>query len=244
MLFPVRLSRSVKTVYLTIDDAPSERMAARVVLLSKLRIPAVFFCTGARLSARPQPAIEAILRGFVIGNHSWDHPHFSQLTLAQAEAEISSTDELIDRLYAEAGREREHRWFRFPFGDQGDDFAGQDAPPALRVHKLELQSCLRALGYSTPPFADITHPWFWPRGADADWYWTFESMDWAVSQNELSVKDALARLDVHDPAQRLALGESSSADIVVLHDHSHSARAFESLIEALASRPLRFALPD
>jgi peptidoglycan/xylan/chitin deacetylase (PgdA/CDA1 family) len=234
----------VKAVYLTIDDSPSELMAARVALLSELRIPAVFFCTGDRLSARPQPAIEAILRGFVIGNHSWDHPHFSQLTLAQAEAEISSTDELIDRLYAEAGREREHRWFRFPFGDQGDDFAGQDAPPALRVHKLKLQSCLRALGYSTPPFPDITHPWFWPRGADADWYWTFESMDWAVSQNELSVTDALARLDIHDPAQRLALGNSSSADIVVLHDHSHSARAFESLIEALASRPLQFTLPD
>jgi hypothetical protein len=30
-------------------------------------------------------------------------------------------------------------------------------------------------------------------------------MDWAVSQNELPVKDALARLDVHDPEKRLAL---------------------------------------
>lgn len=234
----------MKTVYLTIDDAPSEWMAARVALLSELRIPAVFFCTGDRLSVRSEPAIEAIRRGSVIGNHSWDHPHFSQLTLEQAEAEISTTDELIDRLYAEAGREREHRWFRFPFGDQGDDFAGQDAPPALRVHKLELQSRLRALGYSTPPFPDVIHPWFWPRGADADWYWTFDSMDWAVSQNELSVKDALARLDVHDPAQRLALGENSSADIVLLHDHSHSARAFESFHrntrkQAAAVRPAR-----
>jgi peptidoglycan-N-acetylglucosamine deacetylase len=233
----------VKTVYLTIDDAPSGRMAARAALLSKLQIPAVFFCNGDHLAAHPMAAIEAISHGFVIGNHSWDHPHFSQLTLGEAEAQISSTDKLIDRLYAQAGREREHRWFRFPFGDQGDDFAGDDAPRALRVHKRKLQSCLRNLDYSTPRFSDITHPWFWPRGADADWYWTFDTMDWAVSENELSVKDALTRLDIHDPEQRLALGENSSSDILLLHDHDHPARAFESLIEALVSRPLQFALP-
>ena len=236
--------RALKTVYLTIDDAPSEWMSARVALLSELEIAAVFFCTGSQLSRCPQPAIEAIARGFAIGNHSWDHPHFSELTVAQARAQIASTDELIDRLYADAGRDRGQPWFRFPFGDQGDGFAGDDAPPARRFHTLELQECLRALGYGTPTFADVTHPWFWPRGADADWYWTFDTMDWAISQNELSVDDALARLDVDDPAQRLALGDSSSADVVLLHDHSHSARAFERLIEALASRPLRFALPD
>jgi peptidoglycan/xylan/chitin deacetylase (PgdA/CDA1 family) len=106
--------RSVKTVYLTIDDSPSELMAARVALLSELRIPAVFFCTGDRLSARSQPAIEAILRGFVIGNHSWDHPQVSQLTLAQAEAEISSTDELIDRLYSRARRSSGSRAYLSP----------------------------------------------------------------------------------------------------------------------------------
>lgn len=232
----------MKTVYLTIDDSPSTFTAARVALLCTLQIPAVFFCTGSQLSASPQPAIEAIARGFVIGNHGWSHPHFSQLTLQQAEAEIKSTDELIDWLYAKAGRDRDRRWFRFPFGDQGDDFAGDGAPAAVRAHRLELQACLRALGYTTPSFPDIKHPWFWPRGADADWYWTFDTMDWAVSQNELSVPDALARLDVHDPQQRLALGDSSSADIIVLHDHDHSARAFESLIDALASKPLRFAL--
>ncbi len=233
----------MKTVYLTIDDAPSQQTAARVAMLGELQIPAVFFCTGSQLSASPEPALEAIGRGFVIGNHAWSHPHFSQLTLAQAEAEISSTDRLIDRLYAEAGRDRDHRWFRFPFGDQGDDFAGDAAPPAVRAHRVELQALLRALGYGTPPFTDVTHPWFWPRGADADWYWSFDTMDWAISQNELSVQDAVARLHLHDPAQQLALGDSSSSDVIVLHDHDHSAHAFESLIEALASMPLRFALP-
>ncbi|MGA2925690.1 MAG: polysaccharide deacetylase family protein [Solirubrobacteraceae bacterium] len=233
----------MKTVYLTIDDSPSEWMAGRVALLSGLGMPAVFFCTGSQLSASPQAPIEAIRRGFVIGNHAWSHPHFSQLDLTQANAEISSTDRLIDRLYARAGRERNHRWFRFPFGDQGDDFACDAAPPSVKAHKLALQASLRALGYRAPPFADVTHAWFWPRRGDADWYWTFDSMDWAVSQNELSVDEALARLDVDDPSRRLALGDGSSADIVLLHDHNHSARAFERLIEALASRPLRFALP-
>ena len=234
----------MKTVYLTIDDAPSQRMGARVGLLCELQIPAIFFCSGNQLSDSPGPAVEAIERGLVIGNHAWSHPHFSQLTVAQAHAEIASTDELIDRLYRDAGHDRDHRWFRFPFGDQGDDFAGDAASPSLRAHRVELQSLLRALGYSAPAFADVAHPWFWPRGADVDWYWTFDSMDWAVSQNELSVQDALARLALHDPAQRLALGDSSSADIVLLHDHDHSAHAFERLIEALARMPLRFALPE
>src|SRR5262249_4729079 len=51
-----------KTAYLTIDDGPSVDMVAKVDYLAARRIPAVWFCRGDLLAARPEPALHALAR--------------------------------------------------------------------------------------------------------------------------------------------------------------------------------------
>ena len=67
----------MKAAYLTIDDSPSPDMQSKVDYLHREAIPAVFFCRGDFLEERPAAALDAIRKGFIIANHSYSHPHFS-----------------------------------------------------------------------------------------------------------------------------------------------------------------------
>ena len=96
----------MKNAYLTIDDSPSERMGDLIQTLQQLQIPAVFFCIGKNLERYPHFAIQAIQKGFVLGNHSWSHPHFSKISIENAFLEIQRTDDLLDNLYQQAGVQR------------------------------------------------------------------------------------------------------------------------------------------
>jgi len=110
----------LKKVYLTIDDSPGTQFTAKVDLLAKHEIPAVFFCIGQLIEKYPDAVIDSIHKGFIIANHSYTHPAFSKITIQQAEEEIHKTDEIIENIYQTAGVPRPAKWFRFPYGDKGD----------------------------------------------------------------------------------------------------------------------------
>ena len=109
-----------KKIYLTIDDSPSKDFRSNLDYLIEHNIPAVFFCIGERMEAGWEDLKYAISKGYLIGNHSYSHPHFSDLDLESAKQEIQKTDALIERLYQEAGQPDYDRLFRFPYGDKGD----------------------------------------------------------------------------------------------------------------------------
>jgi len=109
----------MKTAYLTIDDAPSKDFRKKIDFLLSKNIPAIIFCQGNDLQNNQEEIIYAIKKGFIIGNHSHDHPYFSQLTLEQAKEQIKKTDVVIDEIYQKAGILRPVKFFRFPFGDKG-----------------------------------------------------------------------------------------------------------------------------
>jgi len=109
-----------KQIYLTIDDSPSNSFRSNLDYLIANSIPAVFFCIGNLMQDYWDDIIYAIQKGYLIGNHSYTHPHFSDITLEDAKREIRRTDKLIDKAYQEAGVEYYDRLFRFPYGDKGD----------------------------------------------------------------------------------------------------------------------------
>jgi len=115
-----------KKIYLTIDDSPSKDFRENLDYLIEHKIPAVFFCIGNRMEAGWEDLKYAINQGYLIGNHSYTHPHFSDLDVERAKEEIQKTDALIDRLYLEAGQPDYDRLFRFPYGDKGDDKYGYE----------------------------------------------------------------------------------------------------------------------
>ncbi|MFB6099960.1 MAG: polysaccharide deacetylase family protein [Candidatus Nanohalobium sp.] len=107
--------------YLTIDDSPSKVMEAKLDFLDRKGIPAMFFCEGAKLEERPELVKEAIRRGFIIGNHSYSHPKFSEISFEKAKKEIKKTEEIIDDIYDKVDTERPGKFFRFPYGDKGGE---------------------------------------------------------------------------------------------------------------------------
>src|SRR5262245_50027868 len=110
---------AAKIAYLTIDDSPTKDFIPKLEYLITKRIPAVWFCEGARLEQYPDSVIIAIKAGYIIGNHSYSHPSFSTISLETAFAEIDRTHRIIEDLYARAGVKRPAKFFRFPYGDKG-----------------------------------------------------------------------------------------------------------------------------
>lgn len=72
----------------------------------------------------------------IIGNHSYSHPQFSELSFEDGIKEIEKCEEILNKLYRDAGVERKYRPFRFPYGDKGG------------VHKDEYQEYFKSHGFS------------------------------------------------------------------------------------------------
>lgn len=239
-----------KLAYLTIDDAPSVVMKEKVDYLSSREIPAVWFCRGDFLEQRPHLAIYAIEQGFVLGNHAYDHPYFSELDLDECFTQISRTDEIIETLYSHAGVKRPTKCFRFPYGDKGGLKDVEGRPSSVGIgweRKQALQTYLRELGYTQPRWETVTYRAYQASGLkdDVDWYWTYDVMDWSIFAKEPhmgidSLEKILDRMDGESPGGYDGLTSNTSAEIVLMHDHAETAAYFEPILQRLLEKGLVF----
>lgn len=238
-----------KAAYLTIDDAPTVDFRAKIDYLAERNIPAIFFCIGRLLEERPADTVYAIHKGFVIGNHTYSHPHCSELTVAECCEEIQRTHEIVEDIYQQAEVPRPGRFFRFPYGDKGglqpNAYAPLSAEGAAR--KTAIQRYLRELGYTQPAFPDVTYPHFRQAGLleDVDWYWTYDCFEWSVhNENPVygitSLEKVLARMDENAPTGGRGLNVAGSAEIILTHDHAESTEIFWPIVERLAEKGMQF----
>ena len=109
----------MNTALLTIDDVSSCITPAIVDDLCARGIKAVMFAVGMNVERLWNEAVYAVQKGMIVGNHSYSHPAFSDLTVEEAIADIEKCEEVLDRLYQAAGVARQYRPFRFPYGDKG-----------------------------------------------------------------------------------------------------------------------------
>ncbi len=253
----------MKKAYLTIDDSPSTNFLKKAAYLKGKNIPALFFCIGNLLEKDPLPVIEAIQMDFVIANHSYSHPHFSSISLAQAKEEILKTDAIIADLYQRAGKPRHQKLFRFPYGDKGDGLYGQvfkrtgirswfSRPNVQR--KDFIQNVLGEAGYTQPTFESIPYQYMRSNGLfeDIDWHWTFDIMEWATfekkpTQNLKDLAALIRRMEQEAPEDaRGTIGsekrwlKTPHPEIILLHDHSETDDLFNPIIDYLDQLPLDF----
>jgi peptidoglycan/xylan/chitin deacetylase (PgdA/CDA1 family) len=177
-------------IWLTIDDGPSTRAEDLLDFLKSKGFGALLFCRGDYLQAKTEWAVRAIKEGYIIGNHSYNHPHFSKLTREQVREQIAKTDAIIDQVYAEAAVRRSLKCFRFPYGDAG----AKD-----EIIKTN-QQLLGEYGYSSPIHS--------PR---RDWGWDVQVMDWGVDTSNVAQKLEFAK-------KQLRLLQSG--DVLDLHDQT------------------------
>ena len=97
---------------LTIDDVSSENTPAIVDYLCEKNIKVIMFMVGQWAENHPDELIYALKHGIIVGNHSYSHPHFSEISFEEAKAEILKNEEVLDRFYEQAGVERKYRPFR------------------------------------------------------------------------------------------------------------------------------------
>ena len=249
----------MKSAYLTIDDAPSRDFAAKMEFLHRHGIPALFFCEGRFIQQSEPVLVAAVELGFLLGNHSFSHPHFSDLSVEECRQEILRTDELIEQVYSRAGLARPAKYFRFPYFDAGGDASGlayeaKWSRQASEWSRFEfdakrkgLQGYLWELGYRQPQFVGINLKYFGDptllTGVDVRCtydqveYWLDEAnAPWGLS-TEAAI---LGRIEEDSPYEGSALNCADTADIILVHDHEKTTNLFYRIVERYLEKGIEF----
>lgn len=111
------VDRSDKRIALTIDAAwDADKTPFILETLAKYNVKATFFLCGVWVKAYPDQVKAIFDAGHTIGNHSLSHPHMTKISQDAVEKEISSLDDLIEKITG-----KRTVLFRAPFGEYNDD---------------------------------------------------------------------------------------------------------------------------
>ncbi|MCK2218561.1 polysaccharide deacetylase family protein [Actinomadura sp. ATCC 31491] len=103
-------------VGLTFDDGPTPgNTPALLAALRTAGLRATMFNVGQNVAANPDLTRQQVAAGMWIGDHTWDHPHMTQLTAEQQDAQISRTQDVLARVTGAAPR-----LFRPPYLETDD----------------------------------------------------------------------------------------------------------------------------
>ena len=237
--------------YVTIDDSPTPHTSALCDFLYNHRIPALLFIRGDMVKTYGDKAlIDAVKKGFILGNHSMTHRPFGDLSYDECIDEIEKTEAIITEIYKKAGVARPRRYFRFPYLDRGNGdrierhFEKSNARDINSHPKVSaLQKYLQQQGY-TQPF-QCNHPVYKNSSIAnaADCLMTFTSFDWMLLDRHKgqwpyrSIDDLKRRIDDDQ-----MLNKNGIQSIIIMHDKPEPEfpYVFESLIDHMVIKGYEF----
>ncbi len=116
-------------IALTFDDGPDATLTPQFLdILDAYAVHATFFVVGSNIAGN-EPIIERmVIEGHSVQNHTWDHPHLTELTANEIERQIERTNVAI----AEAGAP-EPQFGRPPYGAYDARVASAFDAQGLRV---------------------------------------------------------------------------------------------------------------
>ena len=104
---------AIKCLALTFDDGPDPALTPRILdILKQHHAKATFFVMGRHVGGNEALLQRIHQEGHEIGNHSWNHPYFTRISLDQVRSEVLDTQVAITK----AGVPAPHI-FRPPYGD-------------------------------------------------------------------------------------------------------------------------------
>ncbi|MEV2253480.1 polysaccharide deacetylase family protein [Streptomyces sp. NPDC050147] len=110
--------------------------------LARRRTPATFFLTGDFADRHPAVVRKIAAAGHGLGNHSYSHPHFKDLTKAGRQHEVVAADRALRAAASGAGRAMTP-FFRFPYSETSPAHIGE----------------VNALGFADIEFTTDTNGW-------------------------------------------------------------------------------------
>ncbi|ABX40792.1 polysaccharide deacetylase family protein [Lachnoclostridium phytofermentans] len=225
--------------YLTMDDGPSDITRDIIDYLTGRGIKPVFFFTGQNIEKRMEEGVYAIKKGAIIGNHSYSHPNFEQLTLEQCISEVEKTEELINELYKKAGEVRKFKLFRFPYGAR-----------KLNESK-EFQEYLKNQRFCKLDDMHITSEWYDREGLieGVDVLWTYDFTEYRIQNDtSLTYDDLVARIHEKKQGSSDSLLNEGSRHIVLLHDHEETnaviSRYYQKFLDYVMLHGVDFIEPE
>ena len=106
------VERSDNKISFTMDSGSHNRYIMTILdILDQYNVKITFFVTGQFAAANPDLVREMAARGHEIGNHSWSHPNFDNLSKEEAYSELTRTSDLLESLTGQ-----EVKLFRPPYG--------------------------------------------------------------------------------------------------------------------------------
>jgi peptidoglycan/xylan/chitin deacetylase (PgdA/CDA1 family) len=241
LLFAAPPALADKRLAITFDDVPRGRGAFFTPDQRTIRLIAGLHTAGVKQAAfylvpgqighddgiGGEERIEAyVAAGHVIADHSFTHPHLSELSVADYMANVDKAEAFLK------GREGRRPWFRYPFLDEGQ---GDKAKVAA------VRAALKALGLHNG-YATVD---------GSDWYIEAMTAD-AVSAGKKIDMDGLRTLYVTtmvgaaDFADSLALKtwHRQPAQVIVLHETDIAALFIPDLVAALRKDGWRIVTAD
>lgn len=95
-VFVLSASRGSRRIALTFDDVPDPRFTPQVLdALRRKNVKATFFVVGTRAKKHPDLVRRIHKEGHDIGNHSYNHPDFSKLSLYRVREQIGRAEKII-----------------------------------------------------------------------------------------------------------------------------------------------------
>jgi peptidoglycan/xylan/chitin deacetylase (PgdA/CDA1 family) len=210
--------------YLTIDDVTTENTPNIIDYLSDKGITPILFSVGQHIETHWNEAIYALKMGAIIGNHSYSHPHFSELTLSECFNEIEKQEDVLNELYQEAGVERNYKLIRFPYGDKGGN------------NKEDLQNYLKKNHFCRIDDSNINFDWYkkCALDTDIDVFWTFDFREYMLEYNNgYTYESILHRIHDNNPPTGGVLLEKSSHHIILIHDHIETEKVMPNYLKHL-----------
>ncbi|MHC3467945.1 polysaccharide deacetylase family protein [Streptomyces sp. 7R007] len=123
---PAQAATCYGYVGLTYDDGPSGNTSALLNALKQNGLRATMFNEGQYAAAYPAQVRAEVAAGMWVGNHSYTHPHLTQLAQSQVDSEISRTQQAI----AAAGGGTP-QLFRPPYGETNSTVKAVEAKYGL-----------------------------------------------------------------------------------------------------------------
>jgi peptidoglycan/xylan/chitin deacetylase (PgdA/CDA1 family) len=101
-----------KRVAFTFDDGPEPGQTEHILaILKKYDISAAFFMIGQKVQQHPELVAEVRESGHqIIGNHSWDHPNFHDISAAEQTEQVLQNETILIK-------ELQPKLFRYPYGN-------------------------------------------------------------------------------------------------------------------------------
>ena len=221
---------------MTADDGAAAKRANHRLLaaLTHHHVPVTGFViqkSVEELGARGGDAVlkDWVGRGFDLGNHSYEHPDFNDLTADQFEDQVVRGEKAFAPLMKAAGRPPE--FFRFPFNHTGDTQAKHD----------ELAAFLAQRGYRLAPCTIDNSDWLFNR-AYAKVLAGHHHAAAKRLRNDF-VTFTAAQIDYFAQMNRSVLGYGPP-EIMLLHDNRLNADVIDQILALFEQRGFRFVSLD